>query len=477
MVAKTNTTPLKEAQKDPKKDKDSVLDEHVRIDEKETKKVRTMGWWIFDGVVHLGINGIGNIAASIFMAIDKTNFEISQKIADPNDPMQAGLKRNGQPKEYKVVFGGKLPGFMTGFMTKNNPNYEEGQRLNIYEASNAFKNILKHGKNLPDSEKKGGLAWVSKKVPILKSPMDRLGDYAGDVLFLSIGGHVTNLLMWAFETKAVKPKLIRFLDSHVADPIMSFFGKAPTKEDLEERKRIYEKLDNDMSGKSFKGVWGARFAGIGAAIVTFTGLDLIDRGISNLTHGDRQTQSDLRGILRPSRLVLKSKGYSVSGVPENPASADEYFNIKFYILSSTEVLGTLTTTAMQYVYLMARELIGIGPKTNIKNNKDKESDSRETQTSNRPAGVKINGKTVETRSKDDAQTTMTAEEFTREQKFASPREILDRIEKKNPSAEEKAPKEKKSRSESIPKTDRYEKAVGKDGHLARNQEALEGVTA
>ncbi|MDG1287280.1 MAG: hypothetical protein P8P30_06905 [Rickettsiales bacterium] len=325
----------------------------------KSKEVRTSGWWLFDTLVHGGINGVGNIAASLAMVRDRSNYKVNQLI---------DAKKNGTKVTDSGVFTSKLnvseKDRRKSYLSDINIPFLGVKKFNFYEFSNKI-----------DTKSVAFFDYLGEKglnkVPVVKNLLEPLGKYTGGILFLAWGGHVTNSIMWLLESPNIKPKLVRAFDKLI-DGFNSLRGQKPTEEELSKRAEIYKKLDSDLAGKSVKGVWGARFAGILSVIGVASVAEAIDVAATNADPSKQKT-----GILRGSQAFFKGAQYHQGGARALGYKADygmlsqdktsvaaaraNYFADQ----TVTEILGTGLTTSVQYAYLMMREFLGIGPKTNV----------------------------------------------------------------------------------------------------------------
>lgn len=370
---------------------ESAVPEHLRVDT-TTSKVRTPGWKLFDLIVHGGINGVLNIAASVWMANDRKKHIVNKAIDGEVTGFTKGKDLSGAKKRNVTL--GNLP------LIGNFYEFSDWLDTQFYnkDAHGNIKNEAETaGKGFKDkydsNQAKGGFFGRLEdgplgNIPVIKQLLRPLGKYTGGVLFLAWGGHVTNAIMSIFESKSIKPKLVRFLDK-VIDGSRAMFGKSRTAEELAGREEIYKKLDSDLAGKTMKGIWGARFAGILTVIVGASAAEAVDEAINGRFEDDGKTEKPL-GILRASQGFFKAANFTKGGINYNRDIAggkkkhwepDFLSNNKTslkaaessYIAdqTATEIMGTGITTATQYIWLMARELFGVGPKTNIGDKKDK----------------------------------------------------------------------------------------------------------
>jgi len=414
MVQKTDT------QSAPTPASQQVLDEHLQV---TTDKVRTRGWVMFDTLVHGGINGVLNIGASLLMSKDRANDKIN-KLVD------ARLKEGAPQVKDSGVFTSKLDvkksdrrtTYLTNLPSLNPQNWfdkekRDNNRWSFYDFSDKINNgsINFFGKvskaaNLKDDSFLGNLSTA-------------LGKYTGAVLFLSWGGHVTNSLMWMMESPRIKPKFVRALDKMI-DGVNNVFGKKLTPEELEIREQIYAKLDSDLAGKSLKGVWGARFAGIANIIAVASLAEAVDVSITG-THDKDGNKKSQTGILRASQGFFKGAGFMQQKIRAKGDQANWKFLSNdetsveaarardFADQTVTEVLGTGITTATQYTYLMARELLGVGPKTNVGDKKNAKGKNNQSLPKAKPPVEKVerhNGPLATT----EKTTKVSSKEFTNE---------------------------------------------------------------
>ncbi len=399
MVEKTNNITKPEAQKD-------VLAEHLQV---KTDKVRTRGWKLFDVIVHGGINTIGNIVLSLLMVRDRSNYKVNQLV-------DAKFKDGAPPVADEGVFTSKLDvkledkktSYLSDIPSLNPLHWgsqekREANRWSFYDLSDTIdkgsKNFFKNVNEKANLKEDGFLHNLS----------NALGKYTGGVLFLSWGGHITNAAMWALESPKIKPRLVRALDT-----LIDKFVSKPSKERLETRAQIYEKLDSDLAGKSAAGVWGARFAGIVSVITAASLTEAIDVSITKADADKSKT-----GILRVSQGAFGGLKYIQEKFNENKAPEDKKI---FSALSTdktsveaaranyfadqvvTEFMGTGITSATQYAYLMMRELFGVGPKTNVG---DKKSAKAATVAPKEKANIPTASKAVETEAPSETKTRVT----------------------------------------------------------------------
>lgn len=372
-----------------------VLSDDVRIDTGvETDKVRTFGWQLFDTIVHGFINGVLNIAASIVMAKDRANYNINKAI-DGKDNIfgdELDLSNTKRRKTYLTnLFGLNFYEFSDWLDAQF---YNKDSDGNIRGAEHAAKNEFS-GKQTGLQKKGGIFGWLEGttvgKIPGIKQMLKPLGKYTGGILFLAWGGHITNSMMWIMESPKIKPKLVKALD-RLAD---KFRRSKPDEAELKEREAIYRKLDTDLAGKSVKGIWGARFAGIASVIGVAALAEAVDAGITGRYNADGSEKKQL-GILRVSQGVFAgarkgqkwynnrpgtTKKWEPAALSTDKTSVQAATSSYMLDQSVTEVMGTGITTTVQYLYLMMREFFGVGPKTNLgdaKKNQEGNEPSKET---------------------------------------------------------------------------------------------------
>lgn len=381
----------------PNEAKIDVLPEHLQA---STDKVRTPGWKLFDFLTHWVINWGGNIGASILTAHDTWNYK-------RNKAIRAG-KLKGEEKNLLL---GSVSEWFHAFTER-----AESKWFQPFWDTLMPGRINKNGKDAEKENKDDKYKYTRKQA---------VGITSG-VFILSFGGHLTTLIAQIFETPRIKRRLVRFLDNNVTDPIRKLFGKTPTEEELEERKAVYHKLDNELAGKSAIGMWGSRFAGIGAVILSMISLGAIDKAIvkdnPNLTKDENE---ELRGFGRAPQAIFgvarkieekrKEKDPNYDGIDFlKPAKEGEFVDsagrnyAQFMArMTALEVVGSTITAVTQYTYLMAREFFGIGPKTNV-NMSEKEKQrpvpeittakNQQPKTVSKRAESKVDNKEQETKS-------------------------------------------------------------------------------
>ncbi|GEM_PF-4608460 len=327
--------------------------EWAASEKKVTDKVRTPGWNLFDKIVHFGINFGLNVVGATITAHFMTKHEINKKV------------KNGE-KGYSKKDISKLPG--------ENIKIPFSGGSNFYEAYDKFeKSTLKAYHKL---NKKTG-----SKVD--DDTVDVAGGITVDVLMLSFAGHITTAMTQLFENDKVKPKLVRWLDKNITDPLRKTFGKGPDAAELEERKQVYDKLDNELSGKSFSGTWGARFFAIGVVIASLFGLRQLDK----FTFG-RNSKPEFWGLNRLKQGVLwsadkgyerqkegKTGGFTAPWKDPKSTASQSFYAKRMSTLFATELTGSGTTASIQFLYLMAKEFFGIGVDTNTKKKKPKANEN------------------------------------------------------------------------------------------------------
>lgn len=339
---------------------EAELPEHLKV--KTTDKVRTPGWRMFDFVAHWVINWGLNITASIVTAHDMWNYQRNKAIKEG--------KLEGQ--ERKLLLGPVSEWFHS---------FTERAEKKWFQP---FWDTVMPGRLIKEGENKG---QVNKNDKYKYGRQQAVG-ITGGVFILSFGGHITTLIAQFFETPRIKQRLVRWLDKNVTDPVRRMFGKGPDEHELEERKAIYHKLDNELSGKSAIGMWGSRFAGIGMVILSMITLGAIDKLVvkdnPNLSKDENET---LRGFGRApqaffagSRWLKEKTDGKFSPDYLNPPKEGEFIdksgrNYAQFIarMASLEVVGSTITAITQYLYLMAQEFFGVGPKTNVADKEEKDA--------------------------------------------------------------------------------------------------------
>ncbi len=346
-----------------------------------TDKVRTPGWRVFDFLAHFVVNTVINIGLSVVMVVDRANYK-----AKKGDFGDVSNHKANDTKTFLTDI--PLPG---------------GKKFNFYEFSDwldtLFYNKDDKGKiaekpkgqgfttKVNSLQKAGGVfGWLEEKggknIFGVRQILKPLGTYTPSILFLAWGGHLTNSIMWALESPKIKPTLVKFFDK-VNDSVRGVFGIKASAEELQERKEIYAKLDGELSGKSIKGVWGARLAGIATIIGVASVGEAIDNSI--MDHKGKK-RSDSPGLLRVSEGFFAAAKYHKGGMKAHGKEFDPAFLSEDsqsidakrakYITGNTviEIAGTGITAGVQYVYLMMQEFFGVGPKTGMK---DKDAQSVE----------------------------------------------------------------------------------------------------
>jgi hypothetical protein len=351
---------------------------------KKTDKVRTGGWVLFDAISHWGVGWIGNAIGAIFVANDRWNYDRNNAFEKNPEKYAHVVDKSPRPVRLKHVHK-----FTDWFDT------------NISER---FTNILF---GAPD-EAKERQKLIEGKRDWRNYFRRQLKNTSTEVFTLAWSGHLTTLISGILDRPNIKPKLVRFFDNQVVDPVRKLFGKGPSEEELEQRKEIYEKLDNELSGKSGIGVIGARVFGIGMVVSSMTALGLIDKlliadkpvkevpespaypkGLDSL---ERDTQNLNRGFGRAGQLFFNlANRYKNSAAGQKrgfdpnylrPLKDDQYGYAKGQYVQTKaqymgrmvalEIVGSFITEAIQYTYLMAKEFFGVGVDTNIKRDKKAE---------------------------------------------------------------------------------------------------------
>lgn len=396
-----------------------------------TDKVRTPGWWKFDQIVHSGINGVLNIAASVWMANDRANYEINQaryhNASNNFTECDFSTENEGPRRTYLD----KIPVPLANTLNLENKTFNfyglsdwiDRQFYNLSEDKKTGELSLKEntiGRDYNAIEERGGIFGMAEqgilgKIPVVKNVLGPLGKYFGGILFLAWGGHITNSVMWLMESPIIKPKAIKFLDKYISDPIRRFNGEHISEAEMLERAEIYKKLDGELRGKSLKGVWGARFAGI-LSIITFASVsEAIDKAIDNKFFKEkRHTRQEAAGqditnpdygILRVTQLFygfarFVQGGLNGVGVEWNPdflkkVKPGEKETAKSrkakYMAAQTavEMTGTGFTALIQYIFLMGKELFNVGFDTNVKTDFAFSNNAAKQSTKPRPVGIKI----------------------------------------------------------------------------------------
>jgi len=345
-------------------------------DRVKTDKVRTLGWWAFDLIVHTGLNLFVNIAISVLMVVDRSNYELNRAkdglqnkfyAVPPENDLQKPLAtqaisdqlhqslKSGKPRRSfldKITIRGKH--------FYNLSDYIDGKSAGFFSHLE-FDSADTTAKTFANNLSRGA------------------GKYVGGILFLAWGGHLTNGTMWALESPNVKPKIVRFLDKKVIEPVRGLFGWKMSEAEQAEQDQIYKKLDGELSGKSGAGVWGARAAGIGTIMGIGAILEATDKTF--VTGKYKANESEL-GLLRVKQLVFGSAAFMQGGLnavrdkkvsysflqkPEESVIAAQSSLIVGQ--SAVETVGSLITAFVQYMWLMSKELLGFGKDTNVKADK------------------------------------------------------------------------------------------------------------
>lgn len=365
------------------------LPEHLKVPIK-TNKVRTRGWWLFDKIVHGGINWVGNMALSMWFAHDKTNYEINQRLKLPDDHPDKLTNPNG--KEFKVTLGGDWGKW--GEKTF-------GEKMNFYKFVDWFE-VNAAGKIFAVKYDRDDAGKITDPASGKRNSAGRWEAAAifTDVMFLSFGGHLTTLITQFFENRRIKPKMVRWLDG-VSDSWRKWRGKGePTPGELAEREEIYKKLDSELAGKSFLQVWGARAVGIATVIASIIGLREADRFITKQVAPDFvKNHEDFLGRGRVTQGTFWLARFIKGGVNEvggnwDPAAlrrtpqgqtmtAEVFQANKMVRLAATEFTGASTTAATQYLTLMFKELFG----KKEREKEAKEAEAKKTNVTPAPASA------------------------------------------------------------------------------------------
>jgi hypothetical protein len=310
------------------------------------KSVRTGGWILFDTLTYFLNNWVLNIAASVITAEDGFKYHYNNAVRDGNRPGE----------EEKPLLFGPLSRWFHGLTVKS---------------ENGLKTLWNWV--LPGAGKEVGKGENQDRYYFIRK--DAIGITNG-VFILSFGGHFTTLIAQLLESPKVKPKIVKWLDRNIADPIKRLFGKEVNEET---RAAAYEQLEGKLAGKSIASMWKSRVIGILSVIGAMVTIGAADRAANPYRKEEWSSPDEYRsriGFRRVSHEAVEwinkrnAAGKDRTLFIKHDKYKDfEYDGMKYHeymaMMTALETAGTTITSGVQTAVLLGRELFGIGPDTSL----------------------------------------------------------------------------------------------------------------